>query len=232
MSKSSKQSYHGINYNLRSSKSIERKIILEAIRGICESKELKKFGYVGFGSPFYTDFRLIHKELGINWMVCIEGNREDEERFLFNKPYKCIQLQMGMSNEVLPTLDWKREKNMVWLDYDSPLQPYMFEDLAILSGTLTEGSFLVLTCNGTLPSYKRDVQMEDGRKITQTKIADFKENFEGYFPLDIQPPDFHNNNVPKLLRTMFTNCINEKINGLNRVIEENDKMNFIQLFNQ
>jgi len=66
-------SYHKINYNLRSSKSIERKIVFEVIREIIPLDQLKQYQYVGFGSPFYTDFRIVHKELGIGSLICIEA---------------------------------------------------------------------------------------------------------------------------------------------------------------
>ncbi|MBV6438381.1 MAG: hypothetical protein EPGJADBJ_00002 [Saprospiraceae bacterium] len=139
MSRTNTPTYHTINYNLRSSKSIERKVILETIRGFYPPNEISKYRYVGFGSIFFADFRLVHKELGINKMVCIEGN-DDEQRFQFNKPYKCIDLRMGMSDKVLPNLDWSC-KNIVWLDYDRTLQSYMFDDLETLTTCLKADSF-------------------------------------------------------------------------------------------
>jgi len=83
------KSYNSINYTLRSSKSIERKVIFEVIKEIVPPQELKNYRYIGFSSPFYADFRLVHRELGIDSLVCIEGGG-DKERMEFNKPYRCV----------------------------------------------------------------------------------------------------------------------------------------------
>lgn len=221
--------YHTINYNLRSAKSIERKIILETIRGLYPPNEISKYRYVGFGSIFFADFRLVHKELGINRMVCIEGS-DDEQRFQFNKPYKCIELRMGMSNRVLPNLDWSC-KNIVWLDYDRTLQPYMFDDLETLTTCLKADSFLILTCNGTLPSFRERVKNENGQTIDRAKIEEFKRLFGDHAPFEIEEKDFSKANVPGLLRKMFANCIESKLQALNGVKLNSQKIKFLQLFN-
>lgn len=218
-------SYNKINYNLRSAKSIERKLIFEVIREIVPLEQLKQFRYIGFGSIFYTDFRIVHKELGIDSLVCIESQSDDEPRFIFNKPYKCIELRMGSSTIVLPQIDWdKYLGDIVWLDYDGSLMPYMFEDLNILASKLKNGSFLIITCNGTLPAYKGNDDLPD--------LDKFKRDFEAFIPAGMVAQDLNSAKASKSFRRMFLACINQVLEALNGPIAEIEHQSeFIQLFN-
>jgi hypothetical protein len=139
-------SYNIFNYNYRPAKSVERKIFVELLKEMYGVIDAKKCTYIGFGSIFFVDFRMIHKELGIKKMINIEGNIEDKQRFEFNKPYSCIDLKWGKSTEVLIDLDWTGKK-IIWLDYDETLQAYMFEDLEIIFSNIEPGSFYFLSCN-------------------------------------------------------------------------------------
>lgn len=121
-------SYMKFNYNVRASKSVERKMILEVLKELCPPSVINNYQYIGLGSVFYTDFRLFHKDLNICDMVCIEGDVDDEERFRYNKPYKCVNLIMGHSSDILPKLDWEKP-TISWLDYDDKLMPFMFSDI-------------------------------------------------------------------------------------------------------
>ena len=75
------KSYEEINYAIRPAKCIERKMLCEAFRKLSVFGDVKNYRYIGFGSPFFNDFYLFHKNLSINNMICIEKHEEDKERF-------------------------------------------------------------------------------------------------------------------------------------------------------
>src|SRR5947208_3271845 len=89
-----------INYALRPAKSIERKMLTEAFGCLASFGRVSAYRYVGFGSPFFSDFILFHRTLGINNMISIEQDVDHRERFAFNRPFSCIQLEYGSSNEI------------------------------------------------------------------------------------------------------------------------------------
>jgi hypothetical protein len=91
----SSPSFERINYGLRPAKHIERKMMVEAFRRLEPVASLKSYRYVGFGSPYFPDFSLIHRSLGISTMVSIERELSSERRMCFNRPFKCISIEMG-----------------------------------------------------------------------------------------------------------------------------------------
>ena len=82
--------YEKINYSLRPAKSIERKMLGNAFRKLSDFGAVESYRYIGFGSTYFSDFILFHKALGIKHMISIERDRENEERFRFNCPFRCI----------------------------------------------------------------------------------------------------------------------------------------------
>src|SRR4051812_32120603 len=112
------RSYERINYALRPAKSVERKMMVEAFRRLSEFRLVDTYRYIGFGSTYFADFQLIHKSLNIQAMKSIERDVENRARFEFNKPFRCIEMEFGESNLVLPTLPWADIPTIAWLDYD------------------------------------------------------------------------------------------------------------------
>ena len=88
----------------RPAKSVERKMLCEALKRLLNFSDLGKYKYIGFGSIFFSDFSLIHKSFGIKDMISIDNKEKDKERFKFNCPYKCVELQFGESNDILPII--------------------------------------------------------------------------------------------------------------------------------
>ena len=137
-------SYERINYSLRPAKTIERKMIVEACSRLRSFYSLQGYRYVGFGSPYFQDFSLLHRSLGITDMVCIEQETDDAPRFEFNRPFSCISLKFGISTDVLPELDWKDRPTILWLDYDGTLDEDVLSDIALVATNLASRSFLVV----------------------------------------------------------------------------------------
>jgi hypothetical protein len=150
----SSPSYTKIDYSLRPAKSIERKMLIELLRRLDRSASLRHYRYVGFGSPYFADFALIHRALGVQEMVSIEREVGDEARFRFNAPFAAIDLKFGESTEVLPELSWT-QRSIVWLDYDGRLDSGKLEDIDYLIRNLASGSVLVVSVNAHPP---RDIE--------------------------------------------------------------------------
>ena len=120
-----------INYQIRPSKSIERKMMCELVKEIQIIQGTSELRYIGMGAKYFTDFLLFHNEFGVTDMISIEAERERAMRYEFNKPLKSIQMIYGTTNEVLPQIDQFEEKmNLVWLDYDGAFSEGMLSDIA------------------------------------------------------------------------------------------------------
>jgi hypothetical protein len=139
-------SYQKINYRLRPAKHVERRMIAEALRRLDRLSALNFYRYVGFGSPYFTDFSLFHKHLGINDMLSIERVVDDKPRFEFNKPFDCIDLEFGESNAILPGVDWNG-RTILWLDYDKKLLQAHLVDVATFAANAVPLSVLLVTVN-------------------------------------------------------------------------------------
>lgn len=140
-------SFEKINYNLRPNKSVERKMMCEALARLSFLEHLNKYRYIGFGSPYFTDFILFHKQLGIKELISIEKEEAKKNRFEFNIPYSCIKMIYGESQTILPNLQLDSMKNILWLDYDDRLSEFMFSDIDTFFFNSMPGSFFILSVN-------------------------------------------------------------------------------------
>lgn len=140
-------SFEKINYSLRPNKSIERKMISEALLRLSFIDHLKSYRYIGFGSPYFVDFCLFHKNLGINDLISIEKEISKKKRFEFNIPYSAIQMHYGDATSILPNLELGKTKDILWLDYDAKISDYMFQDIETFFFNAAPGSFFILSVN-------------------------------------------------------------------------------------
>ena len=138
-------SYEKINFSLRPAKGAERKMIVETVGRLRPFSTLETYRYIGFGSPYFSDFSLVHRRLGITDMVCIEQEKQDAERFEFNRPFNCIDLKFGHSSQVLPTLEWEARPTVIWLDYDKPIAETNLSDIRVVCSSISSGSFFLVT---------------------------------------------------------------------------------------
>lgn len=214
-------SYNVFNYSYRPAKTIERKLFIELLKEIYGVIDSKKCTYIGFGSIFFVDFRMIHKELGIKSMINIEANIDDRKRFEFNKPFSCIKLLWGTSTEILLDIDWIGKK-IVWMDYDETLQAYMFEDIDTIFSNLNPGSFYFFTCNCSLPKYYN-------RNLNRYNVEGFEEDFDGHIPFQHDPEMLTVNNSPNLIRQMILSKINHVLELRNAILDEPNKLVFTQM---
>jgi hypothetical protein len=137
-----------INFNLRPAKRIERKLVAEALTCIYRYDTPRRFGYVGMGSFYFSDFVLFHRLFGLERMISIEMDRSNENRFTFNKPYDCIEMAWGSTTEQLPSLAIFSERPVIcWLDYYSTLTGSVIGDVQTVLQRAQPGSALLVTLN-------------------------------------------------------------------------------------
>jgi|SRR5438128_8005847 len=91
-----------IDYSIRPAKSVERKMLAEALSRLSKLERPDNYRYVGFGAIYFRDFSLFHKMLGIHDMKSIEHNRSEETRFWSNRPFRCVEMLFGPSRVELP----------------------------------------------------------------------------------------------------------------------------------
>lgn len=144
-------SFDIVNYSLRPNKSIQRRLVFEGIRCLAEHIDLERTVYIGLGSIWFTDFQLAHKELQIADMISIESDEIGFIRAKFNRPFRTVTVEHGLTTDILPNLLKNPELItrpwIVWLDFDGPLKESVVEDLRLLVESAPPNSILLTTFN-------------------------------------------------------------------------------------
>ncbi|MGW0772693.1 O-methyltransferase [Streptomyces sp. NPDC002835] len=135
-----------IDYQLRPSKAVQRHMIVDICRRLTAMARVEEYQYIGFGALEFVDFHLMHRALNISEMISIEADVPSIERYLFNRPFKTVQVLPGRASAVLPDLNWER-LSIVWLDYTQRLDEEVIHDVTLLCGRLQPGSALFVTLN-------------------------------------------------------------------------------------
>lgn len=207
-------SYEQINYTLRPAKNIERKMLAEALSRLAAFSPLQHYQYVGLGSTFFSDFTLFHRTLGIERMISIEQDHHKKDRFIFNRPYNCIEVHFGKSNDLLPSIPWA-EPLIVWMDYDSKPSQGILIDLAHFCRHAIHGSAMIVSVNVhnlTLKALRRHLGEE--------KIPD-----------GVSPASLMEWGGANVCRDILANEIMDRLNERNGTLGVGDKLEFRQLFN-
>lgn len=209
-----------INYNVRPAKSVERKMILESAKDFYKNHDISKVRYVGFGSYYFTDFKLFHKELGINDMLSFEGDIDSEKRIEFNKPYGCVKIAMGASSMLLPKLDWRKGRtDFIWMDYTSTLNKDIVNDCETIFKKINPGSIYLMSCNKQLLNdYKN--------------LESLRSTFPDLVPIDTQEKDLSGNNYAdlKLVRKIFLNQIQITLDARNIIYPKKEQLVFYPIY--
>jgi len=238
-------SYQKINYSLRIAKSIERKMLADVFRKLSVFKQLNKYRYIGFGSTFFTDFILYHKQLAIDNMISIEKQELDKERFLFNKPYSCINMIFDDSNNVLPSIDWSIE-SILWLDYDNHLNKASLNDINTFFANAVSGSLFLITVNANADTYVIDINDSDNESSTNSEFAEvrsfsamseFRKNKvierigHDKLPRELTNNAYTSKKFPDIYYQVILNEINNILTNRNLILSDEDKLTFEQILN-
>jgi len=216
-----------LNYLFRPAKNIERKMLCEALNRLSVISDVKDYQYVGFGSVYFADFTLFHKQLGIQKLISIEGEEEMVTRVKFNRPYSCIDVMSGSSNDMLPEVDWSKNKSILWLDYTETLKGYMFKDMATFFQRALSGSVFIISINV-------DLKENDGsNKTTKDKVhiklhndVDVRKKIlSSVFKEDLTKNDYYT-----IVRGVIDVEIKEIITERNKLVAK-EKFSYEQIFN-
>jgi hypothetical protein len=183
---------------------------------------LKDYRYIGFGSTYFSDIRLVHKRLGINDIVSIEKADEFEERFEYNKPFDCVEMMFEKSTDALPKLDWSKP-TILWLDYEGELIEEMMWDIQEFMTSAVAGSVIFITINA-----------DPGRlRSGENKLERLKEELPAdMVPNGLDRSDLRGWDYGEVCRKIILNQINEKyLDNRNAGIETSKQIKFKQLVN-
>ncbi len=212
-------SYEKINYALRPAKSIERKMMAEALRRLSGFGSLETYRYVGFGSTYFSDFRLFHRLLGIRNMISIEKDVDNEDRFEFNRPYRCIEMQYDTSTNVLPQLS-KGVRTILWLDYDCRINREVLADIEFFCGDAQPGSMLMITVN-----------VNPGKKHRRRLKNLVKRVGKDNVPSHVRLKDLPKWGTARVNRIIIDNKIKETLQGRNGLLPTGSQILYKQIFN-
>jgi len=221
-------SYSKINYRLRPAKATERKMICDSLRCLTPFGDIESYRYVGFGSTYFSDFILFHKWLHIEDMISIEKDRSAKDRFEYNKPFGCIDIKYGTSDEELPKIQWN-SKAIVWLDYDSPLNLQVLEDIDFLIGKIYSGSVLIVTVSAEQERPSQEgLTREEINKFRRDKL---EESLSGKVPTGLKPIDLTGSRLSSLYERIIINQVKQSINDLNAARSASSGLSYRQIFN-
>jgi hypothetical protein len=162
-------------------------------------------------------------------MISIEKDKHAKERFEYNKPFACIKIEYGASYEVLPTLEWSK-KSIVWLDYDSPLEKSILDDIDILASKLVSGSVLIVTVSAEQERpLKEGLTTEEINKFREDKLRERLPNEK--LPIDLKPIDLTGKNIANLYKRIINNQLEESVSNANSARSEEEKLNYKRIFN-
>lgn len=213
-------SYERIHYGLRPAKNVQRKMLVETFRRLSVFGATDSYRYIGFGSTYFSDFSLFHKSLGIKNMISIERDLDNKGRFEFNRPFSCVQIAFGESNEILPTLSWNA-KTILWLDYDGTLEPSVLTDIRFFCASAAPGSVIVATVNA-----------EPYGLIEKESRLDKLQNILGKerIPPDVKESDLSDWGTARVYRRILTAEILGTLSERNGGLANGNKLEYRQLF--
>ena len=135
-----------LDYNIRPAKHVERGMLVHALRRLATFGSVESYRYIGFGAYYFRDFTLFHRDLGIQHMISVEREQANKDRYEFNKPFTCVEVEFDSASVVLPTLAWD-VRTILWLDYTGSLDREALADVEFFCSNAPSGSVLIVTVN-------------------------------------------------------------------------------------
>lgn len=137
-------SFKKINYALRPGKHAARRMLCEIFGRLRPFQPVDQYAYVGFGSVWFEDFILFHRNLGVREMISIERDARARKRIEANKPFRTITVHYRDASRVLPRLNWNR-RHFVWLDYEDALSLGILLDVRTVAAHAPSGTVLAVS---------------------------------------------------------------------------------------
>ena len=215
-----KKSYRKLDYRIRPAKHVERLMLAETFKRsrFCLPHQ---YQYIGMGSLYFADFHLFHKALGFEEMHSIEKEKNDEERFRNNVPFRNVNLIFEETGTALSKLDFSK-RSIVWLDYDGRLSGSVLEDVRDLTSSVCSGSFILFTVQAN-PENGDD-------KIDSLQLL-AKEVGEKNVPAKTKKTTLYGWGTAQVLRQIIANEIESSLSTRNLGQPDGQSFCFKQLFN-
>lgn len=214
-----KSSYERINYSIRPAKCIERKMLCESFRRLSIFGKVESYSYVGFGSTYFSDFSLFHRALNINNMISIERDEKQKDRFEFNRPFRCINMEYGSSNVVLEGINFE-VRSILWLDYDGRLDKEVLLDINSFCSKAAPGSVIVISVNA-----EPEKDIDNRPQLLREAVGNNR------IPEGMLEKDLLLWGTAKVCRKIIYNEIKQILDGRNGVRPKGSKICYKQLFN-
>jgi hypothetical protein len=220
-------SYRLVDYSIRPAKYAERRMMCDSFRRLSKFASLESYQYVGFGSVWFSDFNLFHRALGIEKMISIERMEAHRERFLFNRPFRGVDIRFGESARELPNINW-RLRTITWLDYDDPLCPPILADVRTIATNIAGGSLLAVSVQCENPPL--GPPDEDGERQPVKTVDEFRSVFgPARTPIDMTSKDLVGWNVAATARNAVTTEIADALSAVNASRPDVQRLEFRQI---
>ena len=203
-------------------------MLCEALWHLSPFGDLKTYRYVGFGSYYFADFSLFHKQLGVSNMVSIEGDTAiKRQRFISNLPFKCVKIKFGMSSTELPKLQWDSVRTILWLDYDYALDGSVLTDIDFFCQHACPGSVLMITVDAN------PAKEEDSTKFEHLSPIDHLKSIlgEDKVPAGTKSSSLDGWGRARVYRKIITEEIEVALAKRNNNRDKANRFNYQQLFN-
>ncbi|MGL6376368.1 O-methyltransferase [Aeromonas hydrophila] len=188
-----------IPYHLRPNKAVERGLFIHSLRKLNNFFNISDYCYIGFGGPFLEDFKVLHHELKIKDMICIEIDDNVRLRQQFNKPLSCINFGDNACSSTKFINDHTFDKQtIVWLDYVSFNDLYQqLSDVNRLLNNLSHGDIFKITLNANSANLG---SINDTSILMEYRLEQFKKLITSdYEPHDITEESMHSREFPNAL---------------------------------
>lgn len=213
----SESSFRKFDYSLRPAKNIERKMLAEIFARLAVFRPTTDYGYVGFGSVYFTDYALFHRQLGLAPMFSMEADDEGFRRAQFNVPFDCVEVVQGKSTDCLPEIPFDRP-TIVWLDYDYELSLHVLQDIQTVVHRQCEAakSGVVLLVTVDVESKR----LQKPKSIAEDELEDWPSDpvsqfrllvTEHYLPANMTTQDLHGDKLAETYRRVCDSAIRSAI---------------------
>lgn len=193
-----------VQYDLRPAKQVERRMLVDAFQRLAQAGfEIRDYQYTGFGSIYFVDFIIFHKLLGINKLVSIEHDGSLEERVKYNCPFKCVDIKIDLSTNIIPTLS-QDSNHILWLDYDEPVKSSILDDMYLAGSQLSSGSIILVTV---------DVEPPDKESDEPKVSKEYFENEASKYLGTMEIQEFTKSKLPRTSMLVLLKALKEGMRG-------------------
>jgi len=150
------KSWKNVQYEFRPAKQVERRMLIHTLQSLMAAGfPINDYKYTGLGSIYFVDFIMFHRYLGIRKFLSVEESTEIARRVDFNRPYACVDVEIGDIADFIPLLS-PGIQHILWLDFDRLLTEEILCAVHLAAAQLSPGSVLLVTVDVEPPGSPED----------------------------------------------------------------------------